>query len=247
MTLSIINSGPLVSEDDIKMIETMIGSSLPAEYRLFLCRHNGGHPEPSCFKKSTIDDSPFNGSCIHYFYGIGDEAPHAQLLTSFNTFKGRIPVELVPIADDPFGNQICIAIQGNEKGSIYFWDHESEHYPPTFQNVFKLALSFDMFVNGLFERERDWETALDKAVRENDVKSLQRFFECGVDLEQEDQWGRTLIENAAIANSVDVIGYLFALGVNLRNALALAEENAKYFPEHQRAVSLLRELGSPTR
>lgn len=243
MPLIIKNSGPLVYEDDIKTIETVIGNGLPTEYRYFLCKYNGGHPEPSCFN-SLSENSSFSGSCIHYFYGIGEKAQHAQLLTVINSCKRRIPAELIPIADDPFGNQVCIAIQGKDIGSIYFWDHEAEHYPPTFQNVYKLASSFDVFVSSFFEIECEWETDLDKAIKKNDLKSLQRILDSGTHLEQEDQWGCTLIEKAAIANAIDVIRYLFTRGANLRNALEIAEKNAKFFPDHQQAVELLRQLKS---
>lgn len=245
MMPTINNSGPLVSENDIRMVEIAIRNKLPSEYRLFLSRHNGGHPEPSCFN-SFSDKSTFNGSCIHYFYGIGDESPHSQLLTAFNILKGRIPKELIPIADDPFGNQVCIAIEGKEIGTIYFWDHEAEHQPPSFQNTYMLAPSFELFISAFFEIEHPCETDLDKAIKNNDVKSVTQILNSGVNLEKEDQWGRTLIENAAIANAVDVIGYLFSRGANLRNALALAEENEKYFPDHHRTVMLLRQLNIPS-
>lgn len=241
MALIIRNSGPLISDGDIRKIEIVIGKCLPADYRLFLTRHNGGHPEPSCFKSSN-DTSSFNGSCVHYFYGVGDEAPHCQLLTAFNTLKGRVPAELIPIADDPFGNQICIAIQGEEIGSIYFWDHETEHKPPTFQNTNKLASSIGIFINGFFEQEHALGTVFDQAIEQNNVKKLEQLIKSDANLEQEDEWGRTMIENAAIANAVDVIEYLFDRGANLRNALSLAEDNAKYFSDHRRSVVLLQKL-----
>lgn len=244
MSLTFQNPGLSVSEDDIKAIEAVIGTPLPTEYRLFLCRYNGGHPEPNCFN-GFGDNSTFSGSSIHYFYGIGESSPHVQLVTAFNTLKGRLPKGLIPIADDPYGNQVCITTQGNEIGTVYFWDHEAEHTPPTFKNMHKLASSFEKFISGFFESEHVLETALDKAIKKDDVKSLQRLIDSGVQLDQQDQWGRTLIENAAIANSVDVIGYLFALGADVRNALSLAEKNAKFFPEHQRAVALLKQLKTP--
>jgi len=241
MALTIENSGPLLSQDEINTIEVVLGLRLPFEYKLFLSKNNGGHPEPSCFS-GVGDEVSFSGSCIHYFYGVGDEAPHVQILRAFNIFKGRIPKGLIPIADDPFGNQICIVTEGNEIGIIYFWDHENKHSPPTFRNMYNLAPSFDDFISHFFEIERPWETELDRAVRKNDVETLQRLLDFGADLEKEDQWGRTLMENAALANSLNVMKLLFAQGATLRNARAMVEENILLVPELAQSLALLSQM-----
>lgn len=57
--------------------------------------------------------------------------------------------------DDPFGNAICLRVNGDHWGSVYFWDHENEPDEDwdgsveTAGNVQLLANSFSEFVNGL--------------------------------------------------------------------------------------------------
>lgn len=57
--------------------------------------------------------------------------------------------------DDPFGNAICLGISGNERGKVYFWDHEMEPDDDwdgrleTAGNVQLIADSFTEFVAGL--------------------------------------------------------------------------------------------------
>jgi hypothetical protein len=46
-----------------------------------------------------------------------------RYIINYKIEQNRIPVELIPIADDPLGNLICIS---SESGGIYFWDHEKE-------------------------------------------------------------------------------------------------------------------------
>jgi len=242
MSLQIRNSGPLVSSDDLEKVELSIGHKLPVEYKSFLCRQNGGHPEPGGFK---TDSNVLTESCVHYFYGIGDNATHVEFLKAFKIFKERIPEQLVPIGDDPVGNQICIAVEGSEIGAVYLWDHEQEHYPPSFRNIHKLSPSFQIFIDNFFELVDDQESAMLLAIKKDDVYQLTQLLGEGDDVEQQDEYGRTLIENAAIANAVNVIGYLFSRGAHLRNALSLAEENAKFFPGHLRSVTVLRRLQMP--
>ena len=69
------------------------------------------------------------------------------------TFTDRMPKRLVPIASDSFGNQICIAVSGDDRGSIFFWDHEKEadegegESPETIGNVTLIADSFSAFLD----------------------------------------------------------------------------------------------------
>jgi len=59
------------------------------------------------------------------------------------------------IMDDPFGNAICLAVRGDGKGKVYFWDHENEPsdgWDGSVEgagNVQLLANSFSEFVRRL--------------------------------------------------------------------------------------------------
>ena len=51
-----------------------------------------------------------------------------------------------------------------------------------------------------------------------------------------------ITENAAIQDRPEVIELLASAGASLRNALAIAEGNLPFFPEHEASVVLLRRL-----
>lgn len=88
------------------------------------------------------------------FYGIYDgevsqfkEELTYEILDCKFRLEDRIPKQLLPIACDPFGNDICLAISGRRRGKVYFWDHELELGVPSWFNVFFVAKSFDNFID----------------------------------------------------------------------------------------------------
>lgn len=67
-------------------------------------------------------------------------------------YRGRIPPNLLPIAHDPFGNLICLSVAGQDRGKVYFWDHEVEVREgeiPSYRNVSFIADNFESFLDGL--------------------------------------------------------------------------------------------------
>jgi len=221
--------------------EQRIGARLPEEYRVFLVDHNGGTPVPNHF--NTLGES--GGSRLNEFYGLHDGPSYANLEDSYEVYLGRMPASVIPIASDPFGNAICIGISGCEAGKIIFWDHDlegTEDEQPYFGNITLIANSFNEFLDGLFEWQNPFETEIMKALKKDDTALLEKLLPEDVDLEAEDEFGRTVIENAACANATNCIQYLFSSGATLRNALKLAEKNAEFFEEHKRSVELIKSL-----
>jgi ankyrin repeat protein len=86
------------------------------------------------------------------------------------------------------------------------------------------------------------ESDLKRIVRQNDLDELKKLLSSGYDTETTDEYNRTLIENAAIHNRPDIIQILFDQGAQLRNALALARQNYRFFAEHKTSVDLLEKL-----
>jgi hypothetical protein len=99
------------------------------------------------------------------FYGSKDTIN--SLAENIEAYKGRMPDMIIPIGDDGMGNQICLGIGGDERGKVYYWDHENEWdeqqymedygvpMPPEmkFQNVYLVAESFEDFIRGLEKYE----------------------------------------------------------------------------------------------
>jgi len=92
---------------------------------------------------------------VHVFYGIvkGEAGDHwRDLLWHRRLMIDRVPTNILPIAEDEGGNQICLSLRPESCGWIYYWDHEleaEEGEPATFDNMSKINSSFRGFVQSL--------------------------------------------------------------------------------------------------
>ena len=149
--------GPSLTDRDIANVERQLGVSLPPDYAAFLREHNGGHPEPSVFR--VYDEEPPAGSSSYtervlaFFLGLSRDE-YNDLLDSAKFFENRVPPELLAVGRDVFGNLICLAVSGPNRGKIYWWFHEEEaeeDEPPTYDNIYFVANSFAEFLDTLTE------------------------------------------------------------------------------------------------
>jgi hypothetical protein len=65
-----------------------------------------------------------NDYVINQFFPI--ETSDQSFQSYFNQFKkdnNILPINLIPIVDDAFGNLICMQVENNK---IYLWNHEDE-------------------------------------------------------------------------------------------------------------------------
>lgn len=160
----ISKSGPEISDMDLKMIEEKFGITLPEEYREFLISHNGGKPDPDSLP--MIENGKLTDVAVRQFFKIGVEGDYSfeENFKIFKISEERLPVSLVPIGEDVFGNLFCISVGVDDYGKIYFWDHEGEMrksddledkgYP---SNVYLIADSFDQMLEKFYEVEIEEE------------------------------------------------------------------------------------------
>ena len=109
---------------EVEKIEETIGLTLPIEYKEFLHMFgtlNFNDTEVVFNPTNTVDKEPFT---IVNFYGLN--ADNFDLKLIIIRYKGRIPDDLIPIAECPGGDQICIGINNKAYGKIYYWDHNKE-------------------------------------------------------------------------------------------------------------------------
>jgi hypothetical protein len=88
----------------------------PTEFVDFLVAHN------DCELASNI----IHGKHTHYirfFYETSSEK-YSDIVSTYEVYRGRLPIKCVPIADPDCGNQICISLQEESYGEICYWDHE---------------------------------------------------------------------------------------------------------------------------
>ena len=239
-----MHEGSPVSEAQVVNLERAIGWKLPTDYRAFLLLHNGGRPQyrdAFSVRNWRGVDSDSGLQCL---FGIDRPIESENLEWGISVYRGRVPASMLPIGCSGFGDLILLGLKGEYSG-VYLWDHENESGSQGICNVYPVASSFRVFLEMLWEFKLPSDGELEDAIKKNDVDKLVRCLAQLTDLEARDNWGRTMMERAAISNAVDVIAYLFAHGSKLGNALAIAEENLKFFPEHRRSVELLRTLSHP--
>ena len=146
--MSRYNGGLAVSL--IETIEQYLEFKFPREYREFIITYNGGEPEKKCF---LFKDNVSDGSILRCFLGFIPNK-YENILVIMRQFKNRVPENMLPIADDPYGNLVLISIKMADRGKIYFWDHETEADEslgeiPDYSNLTLVADNFDDFFNSL--------------------------------------------------------------------------------------------------
>ncbi|MBK9249747.1 MAG: SMI1/KNR4 family protein [Ignavibacteria bacterium] len=145
-----------VSLNEIEAMEKFIDLKFPNEYKAHLLQYNGGRCFPNVFKYN--ENGNWIGSCVDWFLAIYD-GKFDNLEKYFKTYKieeKRLPAHMLPIAHDPGGNLICISCDTDDKGCLYFWDHENEvdycvKDDSDYSNLYLIANGFNEFINGLKE------------------------------------------------------------------------------------------------
>jgi hypothetical protein len=169
----ILTFDPPMTEEELSAIEKNLGEILPEDYRELVRAYGaamfGAETWFRPMRSLSISPSPFKempsrvleGGAFSHFYG--SSAGKQSLASHIERYKARMPDTIIPIGDEGGGNQICLGIRGNERGKVYYWDHENEwceegyreHFrrpmPPEvkFQNVYLVAESFEDFITRL--------------------------------------------------------------------------------------------------
>lgn len=143
--------GPPLMDSEIIDLENQLAVSLPPDYTAFLREYNGGFPQPNVFtiKGFSLD----NRGVLAFFFGVEQGEP-LDLADNKSIFRNRVPPELLPVGADVFGNLICLAVSGPNRGKVYWWFHEEEAdegEPPTYDNIYFVADSFSDLLNNLTE------------------------------------------------------------------------------------------------
>lgn len=158
MTIHLTESEPSATVDQLNEIERKVGCVLPQQYKEFLLAHNGGRPKPSCFKIQWNGQEWAEGwdaDMIDFFLSVP-----ADFLDYYDTHKGRVPDDTIPIAYDPGSNLILLGIGENNHGKVFFWmrseepDEDDEENRGSYHNVGFVANSLNAFLESLFEEER---------------------------------------------------------------------------------------------
>lgn len=101
-----------------------------ADWIDFLNENDGAVPEPN-----ESDVGKDNGVGVTAFFSV--KAAQA----AYRDYSGRMPPDVLPIADAVGGNLVCLGLSASRTG-VLFWDHETEE-------LTALAPSFRSFLASL--------------------------------------------------------------------------------------------------
>jgi hypothetical protein len=153
--LTFFDSGPAVTRKAVEKVSQRLRLPFPPLYVDFLVARNGGVAVPQKFpirgcKRDTH-------GYVQVFYRVEELADQAR------TFRRRMPPGLLPIANDPGGNLICLACEGSGKrpGRVFFWEMEfeadtGEGETVGWRNLYHIADNFGAFLRAL-EPDPEWD------------------------------------------------------------------------------------------
>jgi hypothetical protein len=152
------DKSPPAPADALERFEETLGHRLPDDYRAFLISCNGGYGRGYVQFRGPTARRNVIVACLNHVGGLREEKYYSleRAYQKYQVWEVRIPKDLIWIADDPYGNGICLGVSGTSRGRVFFWDHENEPDPnrwsgvvETADNVDLLANSFQEFVSGL--------------------------------------------------------------------------------------------------
>ena len=130
----------------IRKTEELLGIKFPKDYVECVLENNEGTPTPDAFDLEGRDTAVFGRLLSH------DPNSPTYIVSFYHAIQDRLPEEVYPFAEDPFGNFICFDYRQDKKNpSIVFWDHEK----PDHKNIFPVCSSFTVLLNKLYEYEDD--------------------------------------------------------------------------------------------
>jgi len=126
---------------------------IPPSYRAFLTERDYGRPVERDFTFRRGEELDHGG--VKQFLGVGPVPRPAMNLIDVAgalAVPGRVPSGVLPIADDPFGNSVCLDGREGRDGPVLFWDHEEEPEEPEDEsNLYFVAPDLASFLDGLTE------------------------------------------------------------------------------------------------
>lgn len=127
------------SIDIIESVEHRLQITLPEDYKQFVLKYDGGYPNPNHFK---VDGK------VEIFNNLIslDENEYNNIYEILEDLQDRIGDQLIPFAEDGFGNLLCFDYLANK--NIVFWDHEKNY--GDFKELPLVCFSFSSLIENLF-------------------------------------------------------------------------------------------------
>ena len=121
------------NEDNINEVEKILGCDIPKDLKLLILQSNNGRPEFDCFDTEQEKEKQFK-KLLSY-----NKEDLENIFDCIGLFKD---LKLIPFADDPMGNFLCLDSDNNNK--VVYWDHETD------EKIF-VADTLSAFLSSLYE------------------------------------------------------------------------------------------------
>ncbi|NOV01291.1 SMI1/KNR4 family protein [Paenibacillus planticolens] len=138
-----------ISLEAIQEVEKRYGFILPNDYKDFLLKYNGGKPRPNVMFTTK------NGFLTSYLISVlplfDRKVPSlVGNFLFFNKEEGNLPSNIITFGEDPLRNLLCISVEGNNTGFIYYWDYMNDDSDtPTYDHLVLISESFSKFIEEL--------------------------------------------------------------------------------------------------
>ena len=140
---------PPVSAAAIRAFEQSTGVTIPPEFvDLMSGPANGARPTPQDTFDVPTRRNNESDSVGHFLTLSADDGREASTLAdAFDSLKGRIPDQTIPIATCGCGDELLLYWTGPRQGQIWIWDHEDEGQ----DNLYHVANSLTELLDSLYE------------------------------------------------------------------------------------------------
>jgi hypothetical protein len=151
--ITVVDTGPSLSLDDLSAAENRLGEPIPAVYREFLLTYNGGRPYPNGFTVPAAESELPRETRLEWLLGItGGIVADNDLEEHYELVKPHLP-DLFPIAWDREAKLVLIGIADEwTRDAIYYCDKEiwlAQGAASLHDHVLFLARDFFSFLRGL--------------------------------------------------------------------------------------------------
>lgn len=110
------------TEQQVAAFESSLQIRLPACYRDFLIRYNGGAARDTYFYMENTGENVY---CLERFYGFHEEEMSFPAMAECLWFTELLEQGYLCIAGDAFGNHIVLRIRENGYGGVFFYTHDN--------------------------------------------------------------------------------------------------------------------------
>jgi len=146
------------NKENFSNLQKSIGFRIPNSFSSLLIEYSIVKPKLTLFKKNSIEFD------VDYFFGFS-EKNYEDFFNNYNSYLGRMPQELFPIASVDGGDLLCM---DRKNGSIFYWFHEKDDWglEENKERPAKVAENLNDFFKFLIESESPTELEIELAKKQ---------------------------------------------------------------------------------